>query len=69
MAPITIGGIGDAGRGLQVLMGLIGIGAPVAVSMSLVEHIVARLASLPGAFFLSEVSARGTPADAAREIR
>jgi arylsulfatase A-like enzyme len=47
-------------------MGLIGIGAPVAVSMSLVEHIVARLASLPGAFFLSEVSARGTPADAER---
>ena len=48
-------------------MNCLRLGSPV--SMSLVEHIVARLASLPGAFFLSEVSARGTPADAAREIR
>lgn len=69
MAPITIGGIGVQDAGYVVLMGLIGIGAPVAVSMSLVEHIVARLASLPGAFFLSEVSARGAPAEAARESR
>ena len=58
MAPITIGGIGVQDAGYVVLMGLIGIAAPVAVSMSLVEHIVSRVASLPGAFFLAEAKAR-----------
>jgi uncharacterized protein (TIRG00374 family) len=56
MVPITIGGIGVQDAGYVVLMALIGIGAPVAVSMSLVEHVVARVASLPGAFFLSEAT-------------
>ena len=55
MLPITIGGIGVQDAGYVVLMGLIGVAAPVAVSMSLVEHVVARLASLPGALFINDV--------------
>ncbi len=58
MVPITVGGIGVQDAGYVVLMGFIGIGAPVAISMSLVEHIVSRVASLPGAFFLAEARAR-----------
>jgi uncharacterized protein (TIRG00374 family) len=58
MLPITIGGIGVQDAGYVVLMALVGVSAPVAVSMSLVEHVVARLASLPGALFLGEVNAR-----------
>ena len=54
MAPITIGGIGVQDAGYVVLMGLIGIGAPIAVSMSLLEHVVSRAVSLPGALFLRD---------------
>ncbi len=56
MLPITVGGIGVQDAGYVVLMGLIGVAAPVAVSMSLVEHVVARLASLPGVLFFNEVT-------------
>lgn len=56
MLPITIGGIGVQDAGYVVLMALVGVSAPVAVSMSLVEHVVARVASLPGAFFMGEFS-------------
>lgn len=56
MLPITIGGIGVQDAGYVVLMALIGVGAPVAVSMSLVEHIVARVTSLPGALFMADVA-------------
>ena len=54
MAPITIGGIGVQDAGYVVLMGLIGIAAPVAVSMSLLEHVLSRAVSLPGALFLRD---------------
>lgn len=59
MLPITIGGLGVQDAGYVVLMGLIGVAAPVAVSMSLIEHVVARAASLPGALFLGDVMLRG----------
>jgi hypothetical protein len=58
MAPITIGGIGVQDAGYVVVMALVGISAPVAVSMSIVEHIVARAASLPGALFLGDVTTK-----------
>jgi uncharacterized protein (TIRG00374 family) len=58
MLPITIGGIGVQDAGYVVVMSLVGIAAPVAVSMSIVEHIVARAASLPGALFLGDVTTK-----------
>jgi glycosyltransferase 2 family protein len=63
MLPITIGGFGVQEASYVLLMSLIGIGPAVAVSMSLLEHLVARLASLPGALFVGDfVGARPTPA-------
>jgi glycosyltransferase 2 family protein len=56
MLPITIGGIGVQDAGYVVLMSIIGVSASVAFSMSILEHLIARLASLPGALFLGEVS-------------
>jgi glycosyltransferase 2 family protein len=58
MLPITIGGIGVQDAGYVLLMSIVGVGAPVAFSMSILEHLIARLASLPGALFLGEVSKR-----------
>jgi glycosyltransferase 2 family protein len=62
MLPITIGGIGVQDASYVVLMALIGVGAPFAVSMSLVEHVVTRLATLPGVLFLGDVARRGAGA-------
>jgi uncharacterized protein (TIRG00374 family) len=56
MLPITIGGIGVQDAGYVVLMSIVGVGASVAFSMSILEHLMARIASLPGALFLGEVS-------------
>ncbi len=61
MLPITIGGIGVQDAGYVVLMALVGVAAPVAVSMSLLEHVIERLASLPGALFLGDVNAKPQP--------
>lgn len=58
MLPITIGGIGVQDASYVVLMALIGVGAPLAVSMSLVEHVVTRLATLPGVAFVGDVTRR-----------
>ena len=55
MIPVTIGNIGLQEAGYVTLMGLLGIAPAVAVSMSVIEHVVSRLVSLPGAFFLSDV--------------
>lgn len=57
MLPITIGGLGVQDAGYVVLMSLLGVSAPVAVSMSLVEHIVVRIATLPGALFIGDAIA------------
>jgi glycosyltransferase 2 family protein len=63
MLPITIGGFGVQEASYVLLMSLIGIGPAVAVSMSLLEHLVSRLASLPGALFVADfVGSRETPA-------
>jgi uncharacterized membrane protein YbhN (UPF0104 family) len=56
MVPITVGGFGLQDAGYVVLMAVIGVAAPVAATMSLLEHVVSRVASLPGAFFLGEAS-------------
>jgi len=62
MLPITIGGFGVQEASYVLLMALVGIGPAVAVSMSLIEHVVARLASLPGVLFVGDfVGARKTP--------
>jgi uncharacterized protein (TIRG00374 family) len=55
MLPITIGGIGVQDAGYVVLMAIVGVNAPVAVSMSLIEHVVSRAVSLPGVLFLGDV--------------
>jgi uncharacterized membrane protein YbhN (UPF0104 family) len=58
MLPITIGGFGVQEVGYVAVMSLVGVPPAVAVSMSLVEHIVARAVALPGALFIGEVTAR-----------
>lgn len=58
MLPVTIGGIGVQDASYVVLMALIGVAAPFAVSMSLVEHVVTRLATLPGVLFVDDVARR-----------
>jgi uncharacterized protein (TIRG00374 family) len=58
MLPITIGGIGVQDAGYVALMAFIGIPAPLAESMSLIEHVTTRLASLPGMFFIGDVAAK-----------
>ena len=54
MLPITIGSIGVQDAGYVVLMGLVGVDPAVAVSMSLIEHVVSRAVSLPGILFVSD---------------
>ena len=56
MLPFTIGGLGIQDAGYVVLMALIGVAAPVAVGMSLLEHVISRLVCLPGVFFLNDVA-------------
>ena len=58
MLPITIGNLGVQDAGYVVLMSLVGVSPAIAVSMSLVEHVVTRVASLPGAFFIGEVTSK-----------
>jgi uncharacterized protein (TIRG00374 family) len=58
MLPITIGGIGVQDAGYVGLMALLGIAPAVAVSMSLIEHVVTRAAGLPGAFFLEDATTK-----------
>lgn len=58
MLPITIGGLGVQEAGYVALMAVLGVPAAAAVSMSVVEHVIARLASLPGALFIHQVGAR-----------
>lgn len=54
MLPITIGSIGVQEAGYAMLMALIGVGPAIAVSMSLIEHVTARAASLPGLLFIGD---------------
>jgi uncharacterized membrane protein YbhN (UPF0104 family) len=68
MLPITVGSIGVQDASYVVLMGLIGVDPAIAVSMSLIEHVVSRAASLPGLLFVgdfvtSPAAARRTNAD------
>ena len=58
MLPITIGNIGLQDAGYVGLMSLIGIGAPIAVSVSLLEHVIMRVVCLPGAFLIDSIAAR-----------
>jgi uncharacterized membrane protein YbhN (UPF0104 family) len=58
MLPVTIGNIGLQDAGYVGLMSLIGVGAPVAVSVSLLEHVILRLVCLPGAFLIDSVAVR-----------
>jgi len=54
MLPITVGGLGVQDVGYVAMMGLIGVSAPLAVSMSVVEHLLARLGNLPGALLMGD---------------
>lgn len=58
MLPITIGNIGLQDAGYVGLMSLIGVGAPIAVSVSLLEHVIMRVVCLPGAFLIDTVAGR-----------
>lgn len=58
MVPVTVGGIGLQDAGYVALMALIGVAPAVAFSMSLMEHILGRVVSLPGAIFLGDVAGR-----------
>lgn len=64
MLPVTIGNIGLQDAGYVGLMSLIGVGAPIALSVSLLEHVMMRLVCLPGAFLIDTVVAkRAQPID------
>jgi len=58
MLPVTIGNIGLQDAGYVALMSLIGVGAPIAISVSLLEHVITRLACLPGAFLFDALALR-----------
>jgi uncharacterized protein (TIRG00374 family) len=58
MLPITIGGLGVQEAGYVAVMSLLGVSPAVAVSMSLIEHVVARAVALPGAFFIGNVASK-----------
>lgn len=58
MLPITIGGLGVLEVGYVALMGFAGVPAAVAVGMGVVDHLVARIATLPGAAFLQDIYAK-----------
>lgn len=58
MLPVTIGNIGLQDASYVALMSLIGVGAPIAVSLSLLEHLITRLACLPGAFLFDTLALR-----------
>ena len=61
MLPLTIGNIGLQDAGYVGLMSLIGVGAPIAVSVSLLEHVILRLVCLPGAFMTDTLAAKSKP--------
>ena len=61
MLPITVGGIGVQDAGYVALMAFLGVPAALAVSMSPIEHVVTRLASLPGVLFVGDVTAKKSP--------
>jgi uncharacterized membrane protein YbhN (UPF0104 family) len=58
MLPITISNIGVQDAGYVAVMALIGVSPAVAVSMSIIEHVVARAVSLPGALFIGDVTTK-----------
>ena len=58
---ITIGGIGVQDAGYVALLGMLGVPAAAAVSMSVIEHLVARLAALPGVLYIGEIGRREGP--------
>ena len=58
MLPVTIGNLGLQDAGYVGLIGLIGVGAPIAISVSLLEHVIMRLVCLPSAFLIDSVAAK-----------
>src|SRR5215469_15411126 len=56
MLPLTIGNIGLQDAGYVGLMSLIGVGAPIAVAISLLEHLIMRVVCLPGAFLIDTLA-------------
>jgi len=64
MLPITFGGIGVQEVSYVGLMSLLGVGPAVAVSMSLIEHVVVHAACLPGVFFIGDLTSRSRVAPA-----
>lgn len=51
MLPISIGGLGLQEGAYFFFLGGIGVGGPAALAISVLEHIIVRVASLPGLYF------------------
>lgn len=51
MLPISIGGLGLQEGAFFLFLGFIGVSGSAAVAMSLLEHVVVRIANLPGLYF------------------
>jgi uncharacterized protein (TIRG00374 family) len=51
LLPVTVGAIGLQDGAYLVLLGLFGVGPAAAVSVSLLEHLLVRVAVLPGGLF------------------
>lgn len=58
MLPITIGGLGVLEVGYVALMAFVGVPPAVAVGMGVVDHLAARIGTLPGALFLGDLYER-----------
>lgn len=68
MLPITVGGLGVQDAGYVALLALVGVGAPVAVAMSLLEHLLTRAVSLPGAFLIDTRASGSLPGSARKPV-
>ncbi len=68
MLPITVGGIGVQEASYIGLMSLFGVDAAVAVSMSLIEHVVVHASTLPGVFFIGDLTSKGQASNTAANV-
>lgn len=56
MLPISVGGVGLQDASYVALLAFLGLPAPVALSISLMEHAITRLVCLPGILFVHDLT-------------
>lgn len=63
MLPISVGGVGLQDASYVALLSFLGLSAPVALSISLIEHALSRLICLPGVLFVRDLTGGRRPKD------